>query len=362
MLQSRLIDDLIPLILELNDDVWWPCDLRSLALISLAWVGPVRRRLYACPIIYSFSSCTLLSRTLSENPHICNLVRSLNLRPTPSSRAVSSKDVASLRRVLNIKGLQSLTLAGQLAYDAERFLHTMVHGHSITRLSIDGSSLQSCHGLRCPSYASVEWSELLAFKFPKLRDLQLSNLALTIAMPSLPYSLRVEQITLNHVVIVGGVLQDLCHGSWQSLRRLHVSTTPFPDLQDQLHMMLASCQHLESFSFETRDEYWSGVDLIQILPSLGTLKCLSLTHVDMTPRSLFAISVAFKHLEELSIGGRSVRIAPEEWVEFLRSDSLPFLKVLTTSLGTIIPPFTFWTNEQVKLVREACGSRQIAFN
>src|SRR5262245_26307549 len=77
----RFIDDLVYLILEC-DDSWWSRDLLRLARVSSAWLWPVRKRLYACPGLHSFRSCSLFARTLAESPYLLPLVHGINLRPT----------------------------------------------------------------------------------------------------------------------------------------------------------------------------------------------------------------------------------------------------------------------------------------
>ncbi|KAH8100590.1 hypothetical protein BXZ70DRAFT_937968 [Cristinia sonorae] len=357
----RLVDDLIPVILELNDTKWWPCDLQRLALVSPAWVGPVRRRLYECPVLHTFQSCNLLARTLAGNPALCELVHGLNLRPASSRlpyQGLSGKNTASLRVLLNLKGLQSLTLGGSLAAHAERFLHMMTHARSVTALHIDGSHLRSFLD-DCSQTASVEWSELLAFRFPRLSCLHLSNIALSIAHPSLPHPPSIEQLVLDNVVIVAGLLQHLCHESWQSIRMLHITTKQTLGEEDQLHEILESCERLESFSYEVDGKQQPDVVFEQVFPSVPSLKRLKLAHLDVTPRSLELIGSLFERLEELSISGRSARITPGEWAGFIRSQSLRSLKVLTTSLGTNIPPFTPWTKEMKDCVLDACASCNI---
>ena len=119
-----MVDDLISVILESNDH-WWPRDFQRLALVSPGWLGPIRRRLYACPTLRTFTACTLFVRTVTENPHILSLVQGINLSPvipTGALYAVTDKDMASLRLILSLKGLQNVTLGGELAIQAERFI------------------------------------------------------------------------------------------------------------------------------------------------------------------------------------------------------------------------------------------------
>ena len=187
----RFIDDLVYLILE-SDDHWWPRDLIRLARVSLAWLGPVQKRLYARPSIRSFRACGLLARTLTENPCLLSLLHGIDMRPSigfdVDDRGLSTMEMASLRYILSLDGLKSLTLGGELAVQAERFLHSLVHADAVTELHIDGTH---CAGygshLRCQKAASLEWDEIMAFKFPNLRKLKLCNLELDILHPPMPY-------------------------------------------------------------------------------------------------------------------------------------------------------------------------------
>ena len=79
------VHDLIPIIIE-SDDHWWPRDFQRLALISPAWLTPVRKRLYAAPSLWSFRTCKLFARTLRDNPTLLSYLRGLELRPTADGR------------------------------------------------------------------------------------------------------------------------------------------------------------------------------------------------------------------------------------------------------------------------------------
>ena len=55
-------------------------------------------------------------------------------------RALDEQEMQSLRYILGLKGLRSVTLGGDLAVSAERFLHVMTDTRAITSLHIDGHS------------------------------------------------------------------------------------------------------------------------------------------------------------------------------------------------------------------------------
>ena len=213
----HIVDDLIPLFLEGHEN-WWPRDLLRLALVSLAWVGPIRRLLYAYPRLQSYKSCTLFARTLSGNTNLSPLIQGLDLCPAFTEDGLTEEDMASLRFVLNLKGLRSMTLGGQLAMQAERFIQMMGSTHTISSLHIDGSYIsQSCGSTSLWRPASLRWDDSVAFRFARsLRTLRLSNIQLSIADADISYALRIRSL-----ILFGGRLNRVYPGPWQQLFQHH---------------------------------------------------------------------------------------------------------------------------------------------
>lgn len=362
--KGRIVDDLIPIILE-SDGHWWQRDLHRLALTSSSWVGPTRRLLYACPKLDSFHACTLFVRTLSANSHLLPLLRGLDLRPTLSdSSAVTDEVMASLRFVLNIKGLLSVTLGGELGFRAERFIHMMANAHTVTSLHIDGTYISlSCERTTSPRSASLSWDDSIAFRFSRsLRTLRLTNINLSIADADIPYALRVRDLALEDVCIESGFIQDLLHESWGHVRHLRISSAITRSYEDIALPLLESCEHLESFCYEASSAGSDGALLEEDLPGLSTLQTLRLYDIDLNPQSLNHLAQACRNLVRLSLLGRVIRLPAHEWVRLLRSGALPSLRVLEISSGSNRPPAGFirWPPETCSELSSVCDTRGVS--
>ncbi|KAI0735343.1 hypothetical protein C8Q76DRAFT_279405 [Earliella scabrosa] len=356
-----LVDDLIPIILE-SDDHWWPRDFQRLALISPAWVTPVRKRLYAHPSLRSFRACKLFARSLLENPELLAYLRGLELRPvTDSRRVLDEQEMQSLRYILGLKGLKDITLGGDLSFSAERFLHYMVDTRTITTLHINGFSSSNDHASstthRLPS---LEWDDVVAFRFPYLRTLTLSNVALTVHPPSMDRPGQLSHLVLNNVEVVDGLLHELSQGSWETLRVLKVVGRSTAEMDEHMRAMLEVCENLEEFHYEAVDmsSHPSIFDDEEPIPC-ESLRKLFIAGFDVNPGTLRAIAQTCPQLMELAVLGRIIRMPPEEWTSFVQSGALPCLQRLVAPAGTNRPPFTFWSPSQQDDLRAACKSRSV---
>lgn len=365
MNSPRIVDDLIPVILESNGH-WWPKDLQRLALVSTAWVGPIRRLLYACPKLSSFHACTLFVRTVSSNPHILSLVQGLELCPVSDGLPLTEEHMASLRFALNLKGLLSVTLGGELAVRAERFVQMMSNTHSITSLHIDGSHLNRYHCLgtttrHCPS---LSWDDSIAFRFSRsLRSLRLTQLHLSISEADIPYAIRVQNLTLDGVSIESGFVQDLLHESWTHLRHLSISSATPATAEDIAIPLLECCENLESLRYEACVGGIHG-ELFEESTSLTALRKLRLYDIDVNPQTLASLSQTCGGLAQISVLGRTVRLTAQDWVQLIQSSAMPSLRVLKTSSGCPQSPSGFlrWTEESCDELRSACATRGISLS
>nr|VWP00593.1 Asparagine synthase (Glutamine-hydrolyzing) [Ganoderma boninense] len=353
-----LVDDLIPIILE-SDDHWWPRDFQRLALISPAWLSPVRKRLYATPSLRSFRACNLFARTLTENPTLLPYLHGLELRPIADRRrALGEEEMRSLRYILGLNGLQSITLGGDLAISAERFLHFMGHTPTVTTLHIDGyvapDDRASSAVHRLPS---LEWDDVIAFRFPYLRTLTLSNVALTIYPSASECPGTLSHLTLNNVDIIDGVLPDLCQGASETLRVLKVVGTSTVHLDDHILSMLEFCHNLQELHYTAVDKYiHPSIFDSEDTPTSPNLQALHMSGFDVNPQTLHAIAQVFPNLVDFAVLGRIIRVPPEEWKLFVESGKLPHLRRLVTTAGTNVPPFAFWTLDQITPLQDACRS------
>lgn len=349
-------DDLVPVILELNEDRWWPCDFQKLALISPAWLGPVRRRLYAFPTVRTYRAVHLLARTLRANPHLLPLLKGIDLRPLGGG--ATAEDMASLRFLLSLEGLPTVILAGELAIKAERFLYALTMPQAVTKLHIDGNSLAHERGtLSSLRPASLTWDADLAHTFPNLEKLWLANIELDIPHPASPHNIRPTELFLDNVSIIGHLshLADL-----SGLRHLSVSCKQACDLDEHLPLVLESCAStLETLRYEVRDVRRDDAVLLDHFPPFPALRDLVVAGVHLGVTALLSIAERCPGLESLAIQGRAVHLTPQEWVTFIRSGAMPRLRELDTPYGTYAPPFKHWSLDQGNEVMIACVARDI---
>jgi hypothetical protein len=355
----RFIDDLVHLILECDEDSWWSRDLLRLTLVSSAWVWPVRKRLYACPHVRSFRACTLLTRTLTESPFLLPLVHGIDLHPSGvcSDRMLCEAEMTSLRFILSLDGLTSITLGGDLAVGAEMFLNSLAHPDAVTSLCIDGGLGR---GNRCGRTPFLEWDEVLAFKFANLQVLSLSHLELDILPPPTPYHLETTRLILDNVHITSGYLPHLLHESWASLRSLSVIAGSASDFDEHMKLTLACCgSTLHDLHYEVDDTPSNEPLFNTNTPVYPSLRRLYLSGVEIDSSALSIITACCQNLESLSVTGRIVRVTPREWSSFLKSRALPALRDLCTPWGTNYPPFMRWSEDTSKEVLDALASRDI---
>ena len=269
-------------------------------------------------------------------------------------------EMQSLRFILALGGLQSVTLGGDLAVSAERFIHVMVNTCTITTLHIDGYTFPDDHALtsvhRLPS---LEWDDVVAFRFPHLRQLTLSNVALTIHPPTLERPGSLTRLTLNNVDIVDGFLPDLCPAAWDTLRVLKVVGKSAPEMDDHVLPVLELCHGLQEFYYAAEDTSIHPSIFDEDAPTCPNLQTLRLSGFDVNPQTLHAIAEACPKLVDLAVLGRITRIPPGEWTAYVQSGKLPCLRRLVTPAGTNLPPFTFWSHDQYAALQGACRSRGI---
>ncbi|KAK0208549.1 hypothetical protein DFS33DRAFT_1304289 [Desarmillaria ectypa] len=355
--RPRLVDDLIPVILENSSD-WWPQDLLSLSTVSSSWLHAIRKRLYAIPVLLSYRSCALLAETLERNDHLLGMVKGIDIRPLrngwPECGRPSTKHMASIRFILGLEGLECVTLGGELAVSAHRYLNAMSHPHCVRRLWVDGTlQKDSLH-----SPPSLEWDEVLAFKFAGLENLKLSNLDLDIMFPSVPYPLRVTSLVLDTVRITSGRLIHLLHET-SSLTQLWVTTERSDDFHEQIRPML-DFHPIAELHYEMQCDDPLPFDLSSFQsPVPISLSRLCLINIPVCPATLQSIERCFPTLEELVVTGRSSRITAEEWAMFVNSTTLSALRELGLPSGTNYPPFQRWSGLTEISVRKESSLRGI---
>jgi len=333
---SWFINDLIPIILE-NDDHWWTLDLLRLATVSPAWLGAVRKRLYECPTLSTFTSFRLFARSLKANKHLIALIRGIDLRPSARCYATDvdvEEEMASLRYILSLGVYRKVVLGGELAVKAERFLHSLAHPESVTELRIDGNTENGeCGYFHRQRPPSLEWDNVIAFKFSNLRRLKLFNLELDIVYSPVPYEFGLEDLVIDNVQIIGGYF---CHIHQSCLRHIYVTAINSSDIDEHLRLMLDLYgPTIETLHFEIRRNPRCRVHIFDSdsrpCPSLHQLH---LSDVEIDVEMLSAIAQVCPNLEVLIITGRSVSVSADEWRRFIGSGTLPKLRCLVTPDGT----------------------------
>ncbi|KAH9486741.1 hypothetical protein JR316_0000806 [Psilocybe cubensis] len=342
--RSPFVNDLVPLILDANND-WWPRDFVALSLVSSAWLYHARKRLYPCPTVHTFRAAILLADTLSETPYLASLVEGISLQPlvTDSQRRPLPAELKSLRHLLGLEGLRRVRLGGELAVKAERFLRLISNAEEIKELHIDGSAIRD----RLSMHASLEWDESLAFGFPSLDKLRLTDTELDIIPPSLQYTTPITQLILENTYIVDGYLTNLLAGA-TTLKRLHVSTGDPDVFEEQVRLVLASCA-VECLHYEAQKD---NKTVVQIMPSNGgALRCLHLRGLCVDLGVLASVNEECVNLVELGVWGRGVGISAQEWTEFLKSGGFGGLERLGLPWGSNVPPFATWGPTEIERIR-----------
>ncbi|KAL6304270.1 hypothetical protein BKA93DRAFT_898317 [Sparassis latifolia] len=356
----RIVDDLIPIILE-NNDHWWPRDFQRLAVVSSAWVAPVRKCLYTRPILSMFRACHLFVRALTENPSLRSFVQGVDLCPVPDDtvcHGIIEKMMAHVRFILGLQGIRSVKLGGALAVSAERFIDAVTSSNTIVDLCIDGSALRTFCLFSGPP---LLWDGILASKFTSLRTLRLSCVEFTV--PPLPtsYPMPLTELYLENVDITGNLPVDLCQGPWYTLRTLGVRAKSAVGNDYHIRCMIQRCVNLETLRYEVRDTHGHGAIFDHESPPRHSLRQLLLSGLDVTPQSLDDIALCCRNLEELTVLGHLVRISSTDWASWLASDTLPALRALRTPHCTTSPPFLYWSDDMIRHVQVACSARNIVF-
>ncbi|KAG5338775.1 hypothetical protein C0989_006254 [Termitomyces sp. Mn162] len=330
--RSRFIDDLVYLVLE-SSDHWWPGDLVRLAQVSSAWLVPVRRRLFAFPILHSFRASTRLARTLSDNPSLLPLVKGVELQPMPvDGRHVHSQDISSLNMILGLDGLQHITLGGLLSIRAERFLHRVTDAHSVLNLHIDGSLMADSISLAdCPS---LDWDESISFQFCNLKTLHLNDIEITISHPSIPYQLSLSELQFDHVTFIRGYVTQLLQET-SSIRRLCMKSAQTSEVDEQIRCVLDSCA-VEILEVEV-DVEGPFEHPIFNNPS-PFLRSLRLSGIHADTDTLTSIGTHCQNLENLAISGRMSVVIPSEWASFIANANLSHLRSLELPWVTQLHP------------------------
>ena len=350
MTKYEFINDLIPLILE-SYSHWWPRDLLALATVSPCWLIHARKRLYAHPTIHSFPASTLLARTLAENPFLIPLIKGITLRPMKTSDLaprLQNHASSNLRSLLALKGLSCVTLGGELAVKAARYLKLIAVPEAVDELHVDGSLVG--HRLSCPP--SLEWDESMAFQFPNLRKLRLTRVELVISPPSLRrFPLSFSSLYLENVNITYGFLPHLLNGA-RSLEQLHVNTKDAAVYDEQIQLVLASCAvgHLH-YEVE-RERHANALVLDGETYNTKALHCLHLRGLFVDLGFVTGISMMCRNLVELVVCGREVRVGAEEWTTLIAGGGFESVRRLGLPWGN-------WRVEEVEQVRTACVSRGI---
>ncbi|GJE85978.1 hypothetical protein PsYK624_020580 [Phanerochaete sordida] len=277
---------------------------------------------------------------------------------------LTEADLAGLRFALNLQGLETVTLGGELAVRAERFLQMMSHAHSITSLHLDGSYISQDKGdVVCRRVASLNWDDSIAYRFARsLKTLRLTHIHLDIMPSDMPSPLRLRSLTLDDISVEAGSIEDLLYESWAPLRHLSISSSSPQSREELLLPLLECCEKLESLSYEACGVSTHGDIFEQDLPALSLIQELRLFDVDLNPQTLAVISRSCRALVKLSVLGRAPQLNVKDWIELLRSGALPSLRILQTCSGHNQPPTGFcrWSEETCHELRSACAARNIA--
>ncbi|KAF9535827.1 hypothetical protein CPB83DRAFT_842417 [Crepidotus variabilis] len=354
MARPEFIEDLIPLILDADNDHWWPTHLATLATVSSAWLFYVRKRLYSYPHIYDLGAGAKLADTLKAHAELKSLVRGISLRVSPNGRPFHDTHLKALRVLLGLEGLKYITLGGKLV--ASQYLKLISEPDDVENIHIDGSNYCGSPNQIPISSPVFEWDEAFGFGFPNLQTLRLTHVDLHIEVPRTLYPTTITHLILEHVTLRPGTIQHLLNGA-PTLTCLHLTCSD--PVEEELRMVLSSCG-IRCLHYQVQKATCSD-PFTDVDPSDGeALRCLHLDGPILDDGMLNTICFTFRNLEELIVMGRTVRIPAQGWVDLISSDSkLLSLRRLGFPWGTNIPPFTVWSTEEMQMVCDACIGRQI---
>ncbi|KAH6917192.1 hypothetical protein BKA70DRAFT_1367692 [Coprinopsis sp. MPI-PUGE-AT-0042] len=355
MTKPRLVDDLIPLILESRVDWWTPREYTRLSLISPAWRYYVQKRLYAFTILRTFKSCELLGRTLRDNPSLAELVKGVELRPKyDPEEGMTGEHFQAIQLLLGLEGLQQLTLGGNvLSVKAERLLNAVAFPESIVQLAVEGDATSSRQG-------SLELAEDFWQRFSSVRTLSFVNMSVTLDIAPEP----VIPPPIKHAILMNCDI-SLCHllaGSSLDLLDIQAdcSCEHYHDLQQILHNTdICEVKALRyTVTKECRESDGTFLHSPAGITTAPTLRSLHLDGHFIDQDILNALRL-YPSLEELIVGGRSIRITSQEWADFIGSGLLSSLQRLRLPGGTSWPPYAKWSAEELEVIRLCCSSRQV---
>ena len=293
-----MLQDLIPLIIECGAH-WWPRDLANLCRVSAAWLYPARRTLYNCPRLTGYRACSLLARSVTEDMRLQSLVKGVCLCPMPdysNCTTQQASSVDSLRTLLAIDGLRSITLGGELSIAAERFLHMVTNPGTVINLRIDGG-LMFAGTFR--SGPSLTWDESIGLKFGNLRSLDLSNLVLDIDidMSVYEYSSMIRTLVVDNVELCHGHLVSLA-GSAGVVEHLSVTASNASEYDEEIREMLGLCG-VRSLTYKVMEKHGSSEALF--VEPLPTLRWMETEGVNVDRAMVAALCPGLERLEVVGI-------------------------------------------------------------
>jgi len=261
--------------------------------------------------------------------------------------------------LLGLRGLRSLVLGGELAVRSERFLGFVVAVDTLERLHIDGRLLKTS----LTSRASIEWSEDLAFRFPNLKSLRLTDLDIDINPISSPMSLQWDELILDDASIVNGLLSHLVpEGS--AVKSLCVKAANVSECDEHVRMVLGS-SNVHSLKYEVRKANPSDSSFLESRgvesPRAFRVCHLELHGLHVDHGSLCTIRQRFREIEELIVSSRSISVSAADWGVYLMSGALPSLRTLGLTRGTTRPPYEPWSAAEVRALDEVASLRRIGF-
>lgn len=368
-----LLDDLIPLIVEHMAAAEPPNAVAHLALVSSSWLKPTQRVLYRYPILHTYHACYLLSRTLGGHPQLSSLVRAVELspvsRPCESGRDCACRNVnamaLSLAPIFRLEGLREIMLGGDCAIRAEYYIRGFAKLEHVEKLRVEGMQWYWSFEVNRPVMASLRWTEGLAARLPNLKNLELINLDLNVAVlrafkPSPPH---LESLIMDRVRITSGPLSHLAKDSWHKLKHLTITLTEFSDDYDLRTILLDACSSLESMRYfikngENRarprpDVYASA------LSQCTQLRDLQLSVPFDTPTMLL-FGQHLKNLVVLKVYS-NYDVQTEDWATGISDGLFPRLKEIQLPIGHELRRLADWQWSSLKAgtIRVACAKRNI---
>lgn len=364
----HLPDDLVPYILEQLAPNFW--DVATLARVSSYWYRLARRILYHSPNPLTYHSYYLLSRTLSDHPELGDLIRHLNLHPSSNMCSTEPRfecrnaAALNLAPLFRLPKLESISLKGDCAIIAEWYLTNLLYPQGIKEINIDGMQWAWFNADYTNLSACLRWTDTLAFRFVNLKRLRLANIILRVQKPRAfkPRPPRIEQLYLDRVQILEGVMSDLAPCAWDALQDLTIVVSDYSSAYDLQTVLLQAATSLISLKYLIKEPVPEH-DLSLAIGDSELVSCTALKNLELSmcfpSSSLNTLGNSLINLESIVIY-KNEEVSIDQWEKAILEGYFENLRELHLPVDDELRNLAEWQwPNSYSRVREVCKNRSI---